>query len=154
VELKYILAGLVLISWIGNALYSWKLLKRSWRIPYMEEDDVADRFSKRGKKMDAAKLRQELPRLELMAPNLKYVALVPLSISFAFALNGLSRLFFFKDGTASIWFSVALIFLPATITLFLFAYEQQLLITRLHELAHGASGMRLSEVRKQKELQG
>ncbi len=149
--LKYTLAGLVLVSWVANAYYCYGILKRAWRIPYMEEDDVAHRFSKRGKPMDMDKLRDELPRLETMAPGLRYTALVPLAISATFALNGLSRILWFKDGTAWIWFSVSLIFLPVTVSVFLVAYEQVLLITRLHELEHGASAMKLSDLRKQKE---
>lgn len=149
--LRYILAGLALVSWVVNALYCYKILKRAWAIPYLEEDEIAARFSRRRKAMDMAKLRQDLPRLETMAPGLRYTALVPLAIAGTFALNGLSRIFLFKDGTAWIWFSVALMFLPVTMTVFLVAYEQTLLITRLHELVHGPSGMRLSELRRRKE---
>lgn len=154
--LGYTLAALVLASWIGNALYISRVVKRAWRIPAAEEETLVarygGRFGRGGRNLTFEKLKEQIPPLETTAPGLKYTALVPLSISATFAINALVRLVWIKDGTAGVWGSVALVFLPLALTVYLLAWEQTLLLARLKEVAYGPSGRRVKDFRE--KLQG
>lgn len=146
--LPLILAVLVLASWVGNALYCSTIIKRAFKLPAADEETVIARYSRRGRRdIDMAKLKAEIPRLASTVPGLRWNAIVPASISAMFALNGVTRLVWFKDGTAGVWFAVALIFLPGALTLYLMAWEQALLLARLTELERGPSGMRVADAR-------
>lgn len=144
----YLLAGLVLASWVGNALYCSTIAKRAWKMPVADEEMIVARYNRRGRKQyDIERLRSQIPHLETTVPGLGYTALVPLAIAVTFMLNALVRVLWIQDGTAGVWLSVGLIFLPVALTVYLLSWEQGLQLTRLKELGEGPSGTRVAEMR-------
>lgn len=146
--LSYVLAGLVLLSWVGSALYCSRVVRRAWELPVADEETIVARYSRQGRgKMDMAKLKGQIPQLETMVPGLRYTAFVPASLAGMFALNAVTRIVWLKDDTAGVWFAVALIFVPVALTVYVLAWEQGLLLARLKEVAGGPSGMRVADLR-------
>lgn len=146
---EYLLAGLALASWLGNAAYCGVIVRRAFRLPVADEGALVARYNRWGRKTyDFNQLLTQLPHLEVMVPGLRYTALVPLAISVTFGINALVRFVWIQDGTTGVWTSIALIALPIALTVYLLAWEQQLLLARLAELSQGARGSSVKELRE------
>jgi len=144
----YLLAALVLISWVGNGVYCSRIARRAWKLPGADEQSLVAGYNRmRRRKYTLQQLRDQIPQLETTVPGLRYTALVPLAIAGTFALNALVRVLWIKDGTAGVWLSVALIFAPIPITVFLLSWEQGLQLARLKEVTEGPSGNRVAAMR-------
>jgi len=150
----YVLAALVLASWIGNGLYCSRIAKRAWALPTADEEALVAAYNRmRKKKYTLQQLREQIPQLETTVPGLRYTALVPLAIAATFALNALVRVLWIQDGTAGVWVSVGLIFGPTAVTVYLLSWEQGLQLARLKEVTEGPSGHRVAEMRAKFERQ-
>lgn len=144
----YLLAGLVIVAWVGSGSYCWTIARRARTLPEADEESLVSCYSRWGRKKHTIEsLGRQVPQLEAMVPGLRYTAIVPLSIAAMFGLNALARVLWIKDGTMGVWLSIGLIFLPIALTVYVLAWEQGLQLERLKEVASGPSGMRVADMR-------